>query len=165
MQAKEISQALKRVSNSLQRFHSLNSGGCGVVAAAVARELEEHGVRYEIVTNHDFADVDEARQNVSDPFDMGEWEQNGVYFGHVAVKVWLNERRAGIWDSEGFIPAESNTFPAFPELELARGSFTLEEMEAFIHQRSHWNAAFDRRQIPAVRRAIHEAFNQVEAMA
>lgn len=161
MLAKDISEALHRVSASLKQFRDVNSGGCGVVAACVSRELTDHGVRNEIVTNRDEffgTNVTDARLNVRNPFSMAEWEENGIYFGHVAVKVWLNDHAVGVYDSEGFIDARLNIFPAFGDLEVAEGSFTLEEMEAFIRQRSHWNPEFDRAQIPRMRIAIHKAF-------
>lgn len=145
----------------------LNRGGCGVFAALVGRELQSNGVKPEVIVQTEYGDDPlYVRQRVRNPLDPFDWHDNGLYINHAGLRFKHNGKW---WTYDSTALRQSHDVFSDDDRPASRGFLTVEEMEAFAFPRAKgpfhtvydlWNSEFDRRQIPKLRRAVHEGFKQ-----
>ncbi len=143
---------------------NINFGGCCVFAAAVALELEKHGVKARgIIASHNATyheiPLGRIRPKVKNN-SIYEWRDNGVYFGHVGVEFTYRGKLYH-YDTEGVHP-KAATLDNTP---IYKGRMKPEEMDAIASSPEGWNTTFPRRQIPSVKRLIKEHLKDVTAVA
>lgn len=136
----------------------LNWGGCGVFAALVGRKLQDAGIPVGVVCGswrhaERPGNVARARSNVSNKWDAEEWNENGVYFGHVGLEVEIDGKLYH-YDSNGVKPAGK----LLDGLPIADGRVTIEEMELLAGESLNWNSEFPREQIPRLTEIVEKAF-------
>ena len=93
-----------------------NAGGCGVVAEAIARALDERGIEHEIKncgydTNIDLDDVRVTLETSGiDEATASDWQAEGIGFRHLWVEfTWMGERYCGASTGvheDGYLPCE-----------------------------------------------------------
>lgn len=141
---------------AMERFPSLNSGGCAVFASLVADELAKQGIEAEGVVAMDFWDytpnIDKARKHVNNVDDGDEWEANGVRLSHVGLKLNLNGKEM-LYDSEGLRPV-NRTRNSLMGYDVIQGTFTREELRALADNAWNWNSMFNRQNIPKLKKLI-----------
>lgn len=140
-------------------FPRLNYGGCCVFAAAVATELEKHGIRHEVITcGYRELDLNEVRPERNT---VEAWNDMGVGFGHVGIRLKLK----GQWytyDSERPLMPGKNKFGVLVYSErpydAARGGLTAAEATELANENA-WNTDFyNEENVNAVRRMVAEHF-------
>jgi hypothetical protein len=155
-------KAIRAAINQFEyKFDRINWGGCSVMAAILAYQLKPLADEVKIVAEGGWCggnDVDNARKNMTDN-NVGDWQDQGVYFNHVWVEFKWNGRWYAI-DSEGLhrrkrMHKEWGT----PQ----KGSFTLKEMRILAGDSCGWNPTFRREQIPAMKRLATKVFNPIKA--
>lgn len=131
-------------------FYRINWGGCAVAAAIIARHLLPYAddVRITAYDNwHRNKNIDRARHQVKHNT-VRDWNAVGVAFTHVWVEFEWNGRWYAI-DSEGLRSRKK----MYKEWGIPfEGSFTVQEMNVLSRHQRGWNSAFDRDQIPAMRK-------------
>lgn len=146
---------------------SLNSGGCGVWAYLVARQLHKRRIAHEIITFGGCAKpiqdvVKEARRNngLTDREVLQEaaWDEDEEYpclRSHLGVRLL----QTGRWyDSEGVHTSEGcGRWPPNP------GYLPLWAARAWALEPSLWNDWYDRDQNPEVARIVRKHFKRLDA--
>lgn len=142
------------------KFDSVNSGGCGVVAAFVAQCLEWCNVESQIkVQGYGNKHIDYHRAHLDVPSDEAtavDWNNAGMSIYHVVVEFNLNGTTYH-FDSNGVIPAGTN----YESMPIADGSLTVDEMLTMISVPVGWNTRFDRNQIPDMMETIAKHLSQL----
>ena len=157
MDIKELRKRLRLLGKQAnERFPYLNEGGCCVYAAAVAEELERLNVEYEVIIPKPYdsveSSVEELRPLVQNVNNKSAWNDAGVYFGHVAVRLKLN----GKWhtyDSETFRRAKY-VFGEYGRYKALDGGLTAKEAKALADESSGWNTRFYRGDVRPVRQLV-----------
>lgn len=149
-----ISKQLKRDINT-----SINSGGCCVVAAILASHLKNI-IPYKIVVLDDgCAHIDRVRAELRNNYDIREWNNNGVTFGHVLVEFEYGN--ATYWvDSNGVHDSLVDMWYG----EILSGSLTLKEATALAESSKGWCTLFNRDYIPQIDHIIEMHFNYYNVM-
>lgn len=161
-------ELLRSLASELIENHPfVDNGGCCVVAAQIAKHLEQRNIPNRIVcadwslTNDGNVNLDDIRPNI-DPKNKHDWEENGVGFVHVLVefdhdgKTYTFDSTDGVLEVDEFW--EKSASGNLNRFRLD-GHFTVEEATAMANTNS-WNPMFDRGQIPIVRRRITRFFNK-----
>lgn len=98
----EIGEKCNQISD-----YTLNSGGCGVYAALLARKLSEYNVISNIfirviMFSEEDAEFEDITLDIDDyrPSNMDEWRELGVAFDHVVIEFEYNKEQY-ICDSDG----------------------------------------------------------------
>ena len=140
----------------------INSGGCAVFADMLAQLLEKNGIRdfkFRVWPDkHKDAgnriNLDHIDTSCFDYSIVDNWIKNhDVYFNHIAM-----EWRGSIWDAEGVKPSNGDT--------LYQGNLPyLGEIEWNVVSKSskeewQWNRAFNRKNIPKIRRVASDCFKK-----
>ena len=145
-----------------------NYGGCGVIAAIVAENIAAMGVSVEVVTPHHRGDGPAPITVISKLQAKGltnkAVDAAGLSREHLAVRIRIG-RRSFTWDSEGIYPGNAFGRPRWDadgprydcKYRFGRG-LTVAAAKALADDPKGWNTAFDRDQIPVVRRIVEEAF-------
>jgi len=159
METKELRQRLRKLGKTANKqFPYLNNGGCCVYAAAVAGELERLGVQYEVIVPcpyNESVDLADIRKNVTNVNEKKAWNEAGVYFSHVAVRLKL----AGRWytyDSDGFTRSKYDFGKGWTYVAVD-GGMTAKEAKALADEAKGWNTCFSRSNVPKVRKLVREA--------
>ena len=159
----DLIEALDALGEELLENHPMiNQGGCCVVAAHIARHLDDIGIPVRVVCSNyynnidnldDWLNIDELRSDLEYPLDLREWTDAGVDFYHVYVEFdYRGETYT--FDAEGV----SINPDRLDGIKLD-GSFTIEEATAFANT-DDWNPDFNRKEIPVVRRRITKHMNK-----
>jgi hypothetical protein len=148
---------------TLDIIPEINSGGCCVFAAVVARRLDNLGIEVKVVTvdledecSGPF-DIDQVRKNVLIVAPKGkvntkeQWQRQGLSFFHVGV-VFKWRGRWYSYDTSK-VSRDPTTLGRW-SYPVARGSLTIEEAEAFAAKEDGWNPCFDRDDIPTVHELV-----------
>lgn len=137
------------------RYDRINWGGCGVVAAILARHLTPFVDDIRIVTCG--TDIEEARNNAQSN-NIVDWENTGaVSFWHVWVEFRIGKKWFAI-DSDGI---RSRSYFRSRYGSVAKGSFTVEEMRELGDNPRGWNPAFRRDQVPSMKNILGRRFNNL----
>lgn len=141
----------------LDRFPTINDGGCGVFAALVAAELQ-HYYKIRIIAFSDEAkrnNIDEIRPIV-DAKNIYDWKDNGCKFNHVVVEITDNNGRLWHYDATGVFPNDGSICYYYDKLE---GSLTIAEITELADSPLGWSREFDRKLIPDLKAIIHKHFH------
>jgi len=155
MKKKALVEILKRISKEItDQIVYPNNGGCAVIAALVGQELAKH-TQVQVVVQDYWSKKNLTRIRKSlgnnNHLTKDDWSDAGISFNHVLLKVKLG-RKWRVFDSDGVVPYRSNMF--------VRGHMSVDEAIELAASKD-WNWRFDRRQIPAIGRIVHNAFSGV----
>lgn len=134
----------------------VNSGGCCIVAAVVAKQLCRFIPVKIRVINHagrGNKSIIKARYKVGYN-EVSEWNENGIYFGHVLLEFKVN----GVthyWDTETFAPAIHSKYTRW---KLHPGALTVKEAWELGNDTDGWNDSFNRDNIQTIRNAVYHFF-------
>ena len=153
-QLRELAAALDR------HIRKPNHGGCCVVAVEIAKYLRDiYPTKIRVATDFDeFADhdVNDAAERVYDHADGEEWNDNGIYFGHVVVEFKYKGRKYHM-DTNG-VKRATDVDPTFGWI-LYPGELPFKSAKLLAQQDDGvWNHTFDRKQIPKMRMLISNFF-------
>lgn len=147
MEIKAIKAACRAAGRQVTAFtdDSINSGGCGVYAVALADALAKLGVKCTIV-------------HIS-PWDYYKDGTDAMY--HVGVCFEAQGRR-WIADSNG-CRLFKRTIPTGPwkDHNVVHSSWTVESLRARCASPNGWNRTFKRSHIPQVKRTVQSFFKNV----
>lgn len=159
MEVKELRKRLRSLAEQTNaQFPYINNGGCCVFAAAVAGELERLGVEHEVIVPRPYDgshDLSEVRQNVRNPNEKIAWNEAGIYFSHVAVRLKLN----GKWhtyDTDKPLHRSKYVFGEHCRYTAAEGGMTAKEAKALADEAEGWNKTFARSNVRPVRKLVRE---------
>lgn len=156
-----ILEKLKIISaNANAEVSSINYGGCAVMAAIVGEELEKHGIRVEGVPNYGNPALVRKNKTNTHKFNMRMWENNGIGFGHVALRFRYNERTY-TWDTDRLVRSSKEFgYPeCFTETRFGQG-LTIKELKRLSWADGDWNTEFNRKDIPKLKRIVKNVFNK-----
>lgn len=142
----------KLADETMANHDNVDFGGCCVVAAHVGHHLSRNNVpvKIRVLNTNDPIDIDKARKEHS-PKDKWDWENAGLDFHHVVCEFRHNNRRY-VYDTTDGVrllkELKKQTYPV-----LCTGALTVKEARK-LADTDDWNCAFDRRQIPHIRRRI-----------
>lgn len=147
----------------------VNEGGCAVFASHVAYQLKYgHNLNHVVLRsgswmNDDDRSIDDVRQHIPSNATTEEWNDNGVYFGHVIVEFTYKKKKYHYDSHAGVITAKGRKKTALDGLPLYDGHLSVEEgMQISSHQEG-WNRSFSRRNIPKMIKMIHEHLSPIAA--
>ena len=148
MNMKKLGIKLKELDTT---FKYVNWGGCGCVAAMLAKAFRHQFPIMRITSSGTFGptDLDKIRETMNNNMSKDDWYNNGIHFNHVWVEVFFNKRWY-VLDATG-IHTRKEMYARWSK--PATGSFSIDEMEALASE-SSWNTSFDREQLPAMQRMI-----------
>lgn len=158
-----IIKQLKKLTTQYRKIGCLNEGGCCVVASAVAAELVGHLDKVEIVVLNfdDFHTIDQIRMKIDDPYDISQWNDNGLFFCHVIVKFELDGETYYYDGEKG--PVSSRKDIGYNYCEELYG-ITIDEAWNLSHKDDNmygWNSSFDRRDIPNIDRLAEKYLQNI----
>lgn len=141
----------------------INSGGCCVVAAAMAECFDRLGIPCDVVTpvlpnGYDeeglYVPACKARVNVQRVGDITDWKDNGLSLGHLAARFQYNNR-VYIWDTDGLYRngVRYGRWHDTTDEHFGTG-LTADEAYALAANKKGWNSMFDRKFIPTLTRTI-----------
>ena len=148
---------ISKIAESLgDTFRHVNSGGCGVVAAMLAKELRKYtSVDVVVCNNYGARSITDLRKACSN---IEEWYSSGFSVTHMWVEFeFLGERLA--IDSTGIHPAAYLYDDWGDTLD---GALTEKETDELLAA-DHWNPMFDRKQIPDMEQYVSDNFAGVAA--
>lgn len=160
MHLKDVLKSVGETAKSISPY--LDNGGCGVFAAAVAKELWKLGIPFNIVSAAPTSVTTTALDTVRSLCNSNvksQWSDNGATFWHVGLQVYID----GEWFSFDSTGLQSNT-EKLGALDVKSGYWTLDEMMAFADEEEGWNSCFDRREIPRIERMIEKAFSSLDPL-
>lgn len=122
--------------SEIENFKCINYGGCGIVASAIAKVLEEYGIEcgIRVVDYHNdessLVPLEQAKNNLA-MNRINEWDKQGVDMNHLVVHV------DGVdIDSRGEYQRDYATHP---------GLLTADEVfEVAVEHDEGWNQSFNR---------------------
>lgn len=142
---------------------NLNSGGCGIFAAMVAKSLIDKGIPTSLFSCWDEiwdgqgGNIDLARPLVKDVGEYQDWRENGIRNAHVGVEFEFDGKLYHYDSSEGV--HEARNWLSRESWIVNDGRYTLAEMEALNERPHNWNSRFDRKQIPKIQHYVEEYLN------
>lgn len=164
MKSRELKKRLRKLgAEANERFPYLNNGGCCVFAAAVAGELERIGVEHEVIVPAPYdeatLDLSEVRKNVTNVNEKASWNNAGVYFSHVAVRVKLGGRWH-TYDSDGIRRGKydfgTSSWTGSSIYTASNGGMTAKEAKVLADEAKGWNSMFHRSNVRPVRKLVRE---------
>lgn len=159
-----LAQLRKLTANLKRNLRYPNSGGCCVIAVEIANHLQKiYPTKIRISTEYDDVNdttVPVAASNISDPADGFEWNDNGIYFGHVVVEFKYKGRNYHM--DTGGVSRATGCDPTFG-WPFYVGDMTIAHARILARQdEGVWNSTFDRRQIPKMRKLVTEFFKTAQ---
>jgi hypothetical protein len=144
-----------------QKFRDVNSGGCGMMAYILARQLSKITKTRTVVCGYGGGDLKVARSNVNDN-NINSWYKQNIKFTHVWVEFLWNKRWYAI-DIKGIKPRKQMYGDSGRWSKPYDGSFTLKEIKELAHDDTYggWSSCFQRDQIPYMKKMINKEFNQL----
>lgn len=135
-----------------------NHGGCGFIAAAVARILERAEIPVDIIVQcwDPRASPAEIRDKmVREGYNREkcvDWDSNGLWRSHLAVRFESNGQ-VYHWDSEGILRSNKGFSKGCghptPNYPLGTG-LTAHEVDDMNLDKARWNSTFNRKQVPKI---------------
>ncbi len=127
------------------QFYSINSGGCGHMAAIIAEQLDRYQINYDIVCKGGWGCSKDKMTNAEVNHEIDNGNTRNLPNSHVLIMV------AGrIFDSEG-------------EQEVSESSITAlidyETMMRMLGVRGAWNSCFDKHQVSDMRDYAENVFD------
>ena len=161
---KNLAQLRELAAKLDRNIRKPNHGGCCVVAVEIAKYLRDiYPTKIRVATDYDeFADNDvaDAAQRVYDHADGDEWNDNGIYFGHVIVEFKYKGRKYHM-DTNG-VKRATAVDPTFGWI-LYPGELPFKSAKLLAQQDNGvWNYTFDRKQIPKMRMLISNFFKNAQ---
>jgi hypothetical protein len=142
----------------LKNFQFINSGGCGVVAAHVAKRLQHIVPTRIVVFNRASIDIDKIRSKLTNTNSSLEWSYHGMAWGHVMVEFDY-DGMTYLFDSHNIYPTTQTIH--FGGMMLTKSGYvTIDEIVAIASRPTTWNWMFSRSQIPAMKKRIHRFFEK-----
>lgn len=158
MDHRNIRSRLRRLAKTARaQYPKLNYGGCCVFAAAVATELEKHGVKYEVISvGNEHTNLNELRPSRNT---VDDWNSMGVGFGHVGVRLKLKGRWYTYDSDRPLVPGKYKFgFDGYGYWQAAKGGITAAEATELANEPA-WNRQFWKRSnVEGVREMVKEAF-------
>ncbi len=156
-----IVDTLNRLGNAVEASVTyLNSGGCCVYAALVARELADRGYPVKgVVVSYGATKgkpkIYEVRKTLNNSKDLVDWNGH-VSFSHVGIE-FRADGKVYRYDSNGVVGAKD------PLMNMAPypGRLKVDELEAFASGQEGWNNTFNRNQIPKLKKLVKSYFRDV----
>lgn len=144
-----------------------NHGGCCVIAVEIAKHLRtvyptKIRVSTDLTGYDELADTDisEVADNMCDHADCDEWNDNGIYFGHVVVEFKYRGRNYHM-DTNG-VKRAKDVDPSFGWI-FYPGEFPLKPAQTLANNTDHtWNSMFNRKQIPSLRKMVSTFFKAAQ---
>lgn len=140
-----------------ENYPNINKGGCCVFASYVAEILYEKGyyVSIRVFDSESTGNINEVRKlknTIDDKNPMYLYNEENIYFGHVMLELEVNQTRL-LYDTDGF---DTNTYS-----DKIPGRLSLEEARRGSSIKNNWNEAFDRKDIPKIKKIIDYYLNQI----
>lgn len=157
MDHRKLRRRLRKLAHAAEaQFPYLNYGGCCVFAAAVATELERHGVRHEVITTGStFTDLRELRPESNT---VDAWNSMGVGFGHVGVRMKLHGKWFTYDSARPLMPGKrwfGEMAYSYGPFHAAVGGLTAAEATELADENGAWNPEFCHRvNTPLVREMV-----------
>lgn len=135
---------LDRLAEKLDSYPSLNSGGCGVFAYHVGRQLEKMGVDVTVrfLTDHEIAHsfkMDVVCQARPYTMDDWNWESGDCINGHVILEIKI-DGNTYYYDSGG---VTDQYVCEWEWMDMIPEAFSLEHLEGMISDQEGWNEMFE----------------------
>lgn len=132
------------------QFESINSGGCCVVAALVANELQ-HFTKVRISSKAYEGRGKRIANNLI---------ENGQGLNHVVCEFKYNNRWY-VFDVDDY-ECKFATHEDYNDDRWTKDSLTIEKAMLAVESRAGWNFCFDRDQIPDIKEEIVNFFSHLE---
>lgn len=159
----EIENVLLEVQKVVAGVEKINNGGCGVFAALVAKRLHRMGyvarVRIGQMDSFWSSRNENCLINAKDngAKSMYDFYHHGVSFDHLIVEILLENGEVLHFDSDQLHPAKEKTVNY--DAPILNGHLT--PLEALrIAKEKQWNPLFNRKQIPAMIKALNGVFRK-----
>ena len=155
----EIKNVLLEVQKVVAGVEKINNGGCGVFAALVAKRLHRMGYVARVRIGQRWASsmncLISAKSNGAKT--MMDFYYHGISFDHLIVEVLLENGEVLHFDSDQLHPAMAETVNF--NAPIQNGFLT--PLEALrLAREKNWNPSFNRKQIPAMIKAINGVFRK-----
>lgn len=140
----------------VDRYPTVNSGGCCVFASVVGRELLNRGIDVKIIVGSKtpVSNLEVIRNTMKDSHDIEEWNMNGVVFNHIAIELPLDGKMF-FFDADGLSRADRS----FHGWGIHPGRLTVAEAESMAMRDDAWNDMFDRKHVSKMARRIRSFLN------
>lgn len=129
----------------------IDCGGCGVFAYLLGSCLEQFDnckVRVK-VRNYDGGNLNQAVPDNGIHI-IYNWNENGVHFNHIILKIKLKGKRPFYLDSNGIYKRDN---------WIMQGSIPVDYIQGIVSQKTGWNDWFDRDKIPNIVQALETFFH------
>lgn len=164
-----VLRLIKTIGKDIEsRYERVNSGGCGVVALHLGRQLEGIGVDCEVVVmSREEVSTDDVLQykeeNGSASFE-GMADEFCFDYNHILIK-FKSRGRTYLADSEGVYPSFDRAVNYFTKnssnnVRYPVYGISLDDLEKEVKNKDNWNTSFNRKQIPGIRATIAKHFRQ-----
>jgi hypothetical protein len=154
----DIIGTLNALGVRIKRYYpDINSGGCCVFAAYVGEQLQRRGYKVNIISAaHDAGlrgkNLEKVRPRILKQTAL-EWERNGINFNHIGIEVKVGWRWYH-YDTDGAYKRNGK----LDNMPVHRGRLTVDEALQLSSTVVGWNAEFDRRRMPSIKRHIASYF-------
>lgn len=156
---------LKALAAQLDQIPCVNYGGCGFVASRAAAAFMTlsplvSDVKLVVLDSglphrsKERKDINIIRTRVTRPDEVWDWNQNGLYFGHVVVKFTHNGT-SWYFDSEGV--TKTLVRWANQGMYAYKGHLEVEEFLPLLKQKGSWNPTFNRRHCGTITKRVNKA--------
>lgn len=167
----KLKSTLKAIQKECTKnIYDLNSGGCGVFAHLVCKQLVLIGIEAEVITTaskrkYSPKNVKGNDWNKREKASCEVWDSNGLDRSHVGVRFKYN----GVvftYDSVK-LRMGSKSFGVYGDgkwkcnYPFGEG-MSYKEMKKLVDDVPYWNPEFDRKQIPTVKKIVKEAFKAMK---
>ena len=134
-------------------YPSINYGGCGIYAVAIAKELIKLHIKPKIlvVSQETYTDMNvrDVAKTIEHTDDVHEWNDKGIIFRHVIISFTF-EGQEYHYDTGGVVEADEK----YEGYHIYKGHLQLHEAKAIIKHQAGWNTTFDRNKIPFITQHI-----------
>lgn len=155
-QMRKLGEAINRITND-----ATNYGGCGVVACAVAKELEKLGIRSDIaITTSRFSgnDINQAREEMNNRGNrwetLADWQSLNMDVPHAKAR-FDKDGRIWVYDTDDGVHV-------YRSQDYKDGGFTVEEMDKMTQKQAGWNYTFPRKTIPKIQKLVRRYMRHVQ---
>ena len=156
LKSKDLQLLAEKINKEIK---NVNNGGCCVFASLVSERLKDHyDVKINVYGNDSYKSIDEVRPAIKKNT-LSEWNNKGIYFAHVVTEFKFKNGVKKEFDSTGIYKPNGSIAYCY---DRTKGNLTLKETKALASKRAGWNNAFDRTQIPTMRKIINTFFDAYE---
>lgn len=140
---------------------NINTGGCCVVAASVAKYLSKTTpVKIRVLSSYKSrtSTISGNRPKLGYHFgsEVCSWNDKGIHFGHIVLEFKMN----GVthyWDADTLTTQLKSPYCKW---KMYKGALTVKEAWVLGNDEDGWNEGFDRANIPNIRSAISHFFRK-----